>query len=365
MHTWTFILEDRSHRIDFWDSRISGKKKLALDGNELKLVKDTDNFYFAFKIDGYNFIVFQKSDEQFEIKINNRVFSDLLRDERNGNLQREKENYLKRKDKDKDKKKNNRNEDDYYKRAMKYNGDNYFEGDEIYDIEEQRKRLEEFEKKKREKEKLSNKKVNNYNDDFNGNKGNNGKKNFILDVKTVNQNRMIISKLNDIFGKDDFQDGDNLFELNWKNDNDNNNNFNQNNNNQDNFMKESMFNNNYRNNNNYNKNILDSNPDYYLNQMTNNLNNAKNPHNQAVLDQFFDLTNNNYNSNNNNNMNFNNNSNNNNFNMQFQNNNYSNQNNTNNMMPNNFMQNNMMQNNQVGNNGNNNYNDDFNPFDDD
>ena len=43
--------------------------------------------------------------------------------------------------------------------------------------------------------------------------------------------------------------------------------------------------------------------------MANNLNNAKNPHNQAVLDQFFDLTNNN--NNNNNNINYNNQQNNN------------------------------------------------------
>ena len=160
-------MEGKSHRIDFWDSRISGKKKLAYDGNELKTVKDTDNFYYTFKIDGYNIIVYQKSDEKYEIKINNKLFSDLLRDERNGNLQRERENYLKRKDKDKekDKKKNIRNEDDYYKRAREYNGDGYFEGDEIYDIEEQRKRLEEFEKKKKEKEKLNNKKGNNNDDD--------------------------------------------------------------------------------------------------------------------------------------------------------------------------------------------------------
>ena len=117
---------------------------MAYDGNELKTDKDTDNFYYTFKIDGYNIIVYQKSDEKYEIKINNKLFSDLLRDERNGNLQRERENYLKRKDKEKEKekekKKNKRNEDDYYKRDMKYDGD-YFEGDEIYDIEEQRKIL--------------------------------------------------------------------------------------------------------------------------------------------------------------------------------------------------------------------------------
>ena len=155
LHTWTFVLQGNSHRIDFWDSRISGKKKLALDGHELKKAKDTDNFYYLFKIDGYNFCIVQKSDEKFEIRINNRDFSELLRDERIGKLQREKEEYYKKKERE-NKKSNNYNNknknDDYYKRAMKYNGEGYFEGEEeMYDIEAQRKRLEEFEKKKQVK----------------------------------------------------------------------------------------------------------------------------------------------------------------------------------------------------------------------
>jgi hypothetical protein len=183
LHTWTFNLKGKSHRIDFWDSRISGKKKLALDGNELKKAKDIDNFYYPFIIDGYNFTIIQKSDEKFEIQINNRNFTDLLKDERIGKLQRDKEEYYKKKGKE-NKKNNykNKNEDDYYKRAMKYNGEDYFEGEEeMYDIEEQRKRLEEFEKKKQEKFKENSKK-NNYNDDddaFYDNKNrNNGKKNL-------------------------------------------------------------------------------------------------------------------------------------------------------------------------------------------
>ena len=181
MHTWTFNLEGKPHRIEFWDSRISGKKKLSLDNNVIKTAKDIDNFYYIFKIETYNFSLIQKNDDKYEIKINNRNFTDLMAEERNGKLQREKEEYFKKKEKEK-KKNNHKNEDDYYKRAMKYNGDNYFEGDEIYDIEEQRKRLEEFEKKKKEKEKLNNKKGNNNDDDDDYyNKSNNAKKKFVLD----------------------------------------------------------------------------------------------------------------------------------------------------------------------------------------
>ena len=330
-------MEGKSHKIQFWDSRISGKKKIALDGNDLKSAKDVDNFNFIFKLDGYTFDIFQKSDDKYEIKINNRkYFSELIKEERSGILQREKEEYLRKRGKDK--KKSNNSGNDYYERAMKYNGDDYFEGEEDLDIEEQRRRLEEFERKKKLEDSKNNYNFNNNNYNPNNN-NNNGKKNFVLDAKTVNLNRMIICNLNDIFGND-FPEGGNLLELNWKNNNDNN------------INQNSIYNNN-QGNNNYDKKILDTNPDFYLNQMANNMNNAKNPHNQAVLNQFFDLTNNN----NNNSMNFNNQQNNdmnynnqqnNNFNVQFQNNNYSNQNN--------YMQNNQ--------NSNNNYDDDFNPFDD-
>ena len=77
----------------------------------------------------------------------------LLKDERSGKLKKEKDEYLKKKEKEKKKNNSNNNKtDDYYKRAMKYNGENYVEGEEdLYNIEEQRKRLEEFEKKKTRK----------------------------------------------------------------------------------------------------------------------------------------------------------------------------------------------------------------------
>ena len=95
----------------------------------------------------------QKSDDKFELKVNNANFIDLLKDERSGKLKKEKDEYLKKKEKEKKKNNsNNNNTDDYYKRAMKYNGENYVEGEEdLYNIEEQRKRLEEFEKKKTRK----------------------------------------------------------------------------------------------------------------------------------------------------------------------------------------------------------------------
>ena len=195
-----------------------------MDDVVIKTAKDTDNFNHIFKIEGYNFCIFQKSDDKYELRINDRIFTDLIREERSGLLHREKEEYLKKKQKEKRKSNNhkhNHDEDDYYKRAMKYNGENYFEGEEMYDIEEQRKRLEEFEKKKSKKDNI--KQYDGENDYYEN------KNNFILDAKTVNLNRMIICNLKDIFDEGNFQDGNNILDLNWNNNNEtNNNNYQQN-----------------------------------------------------------------------------------------------------------------------------------------
>ena len=94
-----------------------------MDNNVIKTVKDTDNFYYIFKIDGYNFSIVQINDDKYEIKINNKNFSDLIKEERNGKLQREKEEYLKKKDKDK-RKNNHKNDYNYSKRV---------EDDELYE----------------------------------------------------------------------------------------------------------------------------------------------------------------------------------------------------------------------------------------
>ena len=275
-----------------------------------------DNFIFNFKIGEYNCIVIQNEDQKPIFKINNRNFNDLLQDERTGKLNKEKEKYSKNK-KQESKRINGSSESDYYQRALKYNGENYVEGNdgEIYDIEEQRRRLEEFEKKKEKENEEKNRKMRkniNVNEDKSNNKERKYLK-FVLDNETVKKNQNIILNINNIF------DEDNLLDL---NDIDfgqsSSNNFKGNN------LQENMFNNN--------------NNDYNFGQM-NNMNNNEN--NQNVVNQFLS----NMENNNNNNFNFNNDFNNNN---------------------NNYMNKNIINMNGVQNqNNNNNYNDDFNPFDDD
>ena len=276
-----------------------------------------DNFYFNFKLGEYNFLVIQNEDEKPKLTINNRDFNDILKDERTGKLDRDKQNYLKT-SKNEPKRNNNSSESEYYKRALKYNGENYVEGNdgEIYDIEEQRRRLEEFERKKQKEneEKKKKNKSNIYHDDNNKNSNidkNKEKKylNFVLDNETVRKNQNIIQNINNIF------DDDNLLDL---NDID----FNQIANNLNGNLKQN--------------NLFDNNNNYDFGQMNKDINNGNN---QNVINQFLS------NMENNNNFNFDNGFNNN------DNNNYNNQN--------------IININQIQNqNNNNNYNDDFNPFDD-
>ena len=277
-----------------------------------------DNFYFNFKLGEYNFLVIQNEDEKPKLTINNKDFNDILKDERTGKLDRDKQNYLKT-SKNEPKRNNNSSESEYYKRALKYNGENYVEGNdgEIYDIEEQRRRLEEFERKKQKEneEKKKKNKSNIYHDDNDKNSNidkNKEKKylNFVLDNETVRKNQNIIQNINNIF------DDDNLLDLNDIDFNQIANNLNGN------LKQNNLFDNNNNN--------------YDFGQMNKDINNGNN---QNVINQFLS------NMENNNNFNFDNGFNNN------DNNNYNNQN--------------IININQIQNqNNNNNYNDDFNPFDD-
>ena len=67
---------------------------MALDNNVIKTVKDSDNFYYIFKIDGYNFSIVQINDDKYEIKINNKNFSDLIKEETTDAPVKEKDSEL-------------------------------------------------------------------------------------------------------------------------------------------------------------------------------------------------------------------------------------------------------------------------------
>ena len=112
----------------------------------------------TFKIDDYTFNLTHKEDGKPELKINNKKFSDLMRKEMNGELNKDKEDHIYNKE---EKNKKNRDDDDYYKRALQYNGEDYFEENEneIYNIEEKNLKKRKRKKRKSKKKKKKRKKL--------------------------------------------------------------------------------------------------------------------------------------------------------------------------------------------------------------
>ena len=251
--------------MEFWDSRLSGKKKLSLDENQLILVKDQEHFYHQFKIGDYTFSL-NHYDTNTELLINDKNFKQLMKEERSGILDKEKQKHLRK-----------QNHKDIYN-----NKDYELSDENIYDVDikEQKRILEEFErKKKKEKEQVKNFYLN---DEQMNKVEHNHKNNFVLDDKTVNKNRLIICNIENIFDSgDENEDNDefNIDDFTWDN----------------NTVKLNTFNNNENNIPNFTQNKIEINSNININQINNNINNI---HNQNVINQFFDFTKNNTNNNN-------------------------------------------------------------------
>ncbi len=251
--------------MEFWDSRLSGKKKLSLDENQLILVKDQEHFYHQFKIGDYTFSL-NHYDTNTELLINDKNFKQLMKEERSGILDKEKQKHLRK-----------QNHKDIYN-----NKDYELSDENIYDVDikEQKRILEEFErKKKKEKEQVKNFYLN---DEQMNKVEHNHKNNFVLDDKTVNKNRLIICNIENIFDSGDENEDNDEFNINdftWDN----------------NTVKLNTFNNNENNIPNFTQNKIEINSNININQINNNINNI---HNQNVINQFFDFTKNNTNNNN-------------------------------------------------------------------
>lgn len=79
---WEFLLEGRPHKIELYDSRISGKKKLIKDGQVWKEVEGDIAFSKSFEIGKYSCTIIQHG-EKYELRIDNQSFSHLMDLEKN------------------------------------------------------------------------------------------------------------------------------------------------------------------------------------------------------------------------------------------------------------------------------------------
>ena len=86
MHVWEFLLKNNYNKIELWDSKLSGKKKLVVNG---KTIVDIQNscaiFNYSFQLSSYYFNVVQL-DDKYDIKINNNYFKDIIQYEISGDL---------------------------------------------------------------------------------------------------------------------------------------------------------------------------------------------------------------------------------------------------------------------------------------
>ena len=85
-YNWTFSLNEKLHSLTLDDSLLSGKMKVVLDGktlNEVELSPE-QTFQYPFMLEGFSLNIIQQSDS-FDFRINNKVFSHLLNQERTNN----------------------------------------------------------------------------------------------------------------------------------------------------------------------------------------------------------------------------------------------------------------------------------------
>ena len=236
------------HKMEFWDSKLSGKKKFALDSRIIYFKQFDDDVFFVFKfMIGFNTITInQIGEDAFDVRFDGRRFKDLVAQERRGTLQKkERENRIYAEQK--------KIQDEYYNRALTYNGKDYYEG--------------------KEKALLYNNNNNNMNNDkkpikydYNYYKQHKNDKYYNYKNNNININNNYNSNQNNNNIYHHYNNNNNNINI-------NNNNYNYNNNNQilnDNDIRQIKNNvNKKRNNNNYNNNINQ-------NKINNNDNNNKN-----------------------------------------------------------------------------------------
>ena len=108
LYIWSFILDGKQRKIEFWDSKISGKKRLTADSKELLNDKiKSDDFSYSFKIERHFFTILKVKDE-FELKVDNLPFIEIMNDERCGKLEKMRENLKKKEKENEMKNKNNK-----------------------------------------------------------------------------------------------------------------------------------------------------------------------------------------------------------------------------------------------------------------
>jgi len=84
-YIWEFDLSNKLHKVEIFHSKLSGKKKLLLDGKVLTQTKSySHEFTYSFKIDKHYFNVDYVGDK-FDLRIDNKKFLAMLIEQNKNN----------------------------------------------------------------------------------------------------------------------------------------------------------------------------------------------------------------------------------------------------------------------------------------
>lgn len=97
IYTWEFVLEDVKRKIELIHSRITGKRKIFLDGkNILDAQKYTYEFTHTFRIGNHYLNLLQTAPDIYEIKIDNITFTNLMNRENREKIKKMKNEQTKK-----------------------------------------------------------------------------------------------------------------------------------------------------------------------------------------------------------------------------------------------------------------------------
>ena len=81
MHTWEFVLENKSHIIQLLDSLISSQKKISLDNNTLIIERNyNENFSYQFGLGSHKIEIIQIAQNNYHLKIDGINFNQLMKE---------------------------------------------------------------------------------------------------------------------------------------------------------------------------------------------------------------------------------------------------------------------------------------------
>jgi hypothetical protein len=78
-YVWEFVLNNKLHKVEFFHSKVSGKKRVVLDSDMLiEKTEFSNDFSYSFPLDKSYCNIVQLGLDKMEFRIDNKSFSNLI-----------------------------------------------------------------------------------------------------------------------------------------------------------------------------------------------------------------------------------------------------------------------------------------------